>query len=168
MPPIQIVFLYRWKQYLDLRDDYFKWGLLPDAEARIAMKPGQSRVDARIKQGDGVPFADALPAIRASFNARLRAQREINLLRAIEALRMYAAEHDRWPDRLEEVTIVPVPNDPYTGKPFDYSPGPTIAMLSTSADSSKNNFTGAARIELVLRKKAQAEGEHKKSETTQP
>ena len=32
-PELQIVLIFRWKQYLELRDDYFKWGLLPDSEA---------------------------------------------------------------------------------------------------------------------------------------
>src|SRR5262249_15731723 len=42
--------------------------------------------------------------------------------RAIEALRMYAAEHGKWPQRLEDVTEAPVPEDPFTAKPFQYSP----------------------------------------------
>jgi hypothetical protein len=42
-------------------------------------------------------------------------------LRVIEALRIYAANHQgQLPDKLADVTDVPVPNDPSTGKPFEY------------------------------------------------
>jgi hypothetical protein len=36
MPILQTVLLYRWKQYDVVRDDYFKWLLLPTDEARAA------------------------------------------------------------------------------------------------------------------------------------
>jgi hypothetical protein len=42
-------------------------------------------------------------------------------LRVLEALRICAARHgDKLPDELANVNDVPVPNDPVTGKPFDY------------------------------------------------
>jgi hypothetical protein len=40
--------------------------------------------------------------------------------RVIEALRMHAASHGGLPDPLAEVTIVPIPLDPMTGRPFRY------------------------------------------------
>ena len=40
----------------------------------------------------------------------------------VEALRMYAAAHDgTLPDKLDDVSEVPVPADPGTGLPFEYS-----------------------------------------------
>lgn len=43
------------------------------------------------------------------------------MLRLLEALRLYAAQHDaRLPDRLDDVTEVPIPIDPVTGRPFEY------------------------------------------------
>lgn len=41
MPALQTVLLYRWKQYQQLSDDYFKWLLLPDDEMRLASKRGR-------------------------------------------------------------------------------------------------------------------------------
>jgi hypothetical protein len=42
------------------------------------------------------------------------------LLRCVEAVRIYAAEHDgKLPARLDDVRL-PLPVDPATGKPFTY------------------------------------------------
>src|SRR3546814_11331112 len=60
-----------------------------------------------------------LPAVGACLQAQVRADRAIAELRCIEALRMYAASHGRWPKTLGEIKDVPVPNDPVTGEPFE-------------------------------------------------
>jgi len=56
--------------------------------------------------------------------------REIALLQTVEALRDYAARHDgRPPDHLDQITDLPVPLDPGTGKPFDYAAqGQTVRL----------------------------------------
>ena len=33
---------------------------------------------------------------------------------------MYAAQNGKWPAALADVTDVPLPTDPMTGKPFEY------------------------------------------------
>lgn len=51
-----------------------------------------------------------------------KVDRQIAMLRTIEALRDYAARHDGHPPaRLDLITDLPVPPDPITGKPFDYA-----------------------------------------------
>ena len=43
-------------------------------------------------------------------------------LRAVEAVRLHAATmNGSLPETLAEVTVVPVPDDPLTGKPFEYA-----------------------------------------------
>jgi hypothetical protein len=62
-----------------------------------------------------------LPAIGAVHQAAARSQRAIAVLRLIEALRIYGAAHEgRLPETLNDLTEVPVPIDPFTGKPFEY------------------------------------------------
>src|SRR5262249_10492651 len=130
--------------------------LLPDNEARAAISAGRERIDKQIKSGIGEPFAGAQQAVLgAAFVAQQRHQRQTNLLRAIEALRMHAAEHGRFPDKLEDVTVVPVPRDPYTGKPFEYSGGGGVAKLSTPHDETWTPRAGAAAYELELRRPAE-------------
>jgi hypothetical protein len=53
--------------------------------------------------------------------ALARVDRHIAMLRTIEALRDYAARHDgRPPQSLDQITDVPLPIDPFTGRPFVY------------------------------------------------
>ena len=61
-----------------------------------------------------------LPAVQAVLGASARVQRDIDVLRLIEALRMHAAEHGKFPASLNEISVVPVPDNPATGKPFEY------------------------------------------------
>ena len=66
-------------------------------------------------------FADALvPFLSNVRNAQGRVDQRIALLRHIEALRLYAALHDdTLPAKLADVAV-PLPVDPFTGKPFRY------------------------------------------------
>jgi hypothetical protein len=168
MPPMQIVLLYKWKQYEELRDECIKWGMLPVNESRETFKAEQDRVTAKVKDGIGVPFSDGLPPLIPTFVAQLRSQRRINLFRAVEALRMYAAEHGRWPTRLEDVTQVPVPSDPLMQKPFGYSPGENVCMLSAPSGGDSPNATGATRVELVLRSKESIKGKSEPIKAPKP
>jgi len=129
MPVLQTVLLMWWKQFQLVRDDTFKWFSLPDDEVRQNLTRSEDDVRAAALQGKGGIFTDALPAIQACVNAQFRHQRETNLLRTVEALRMYAAEHGRWPEKLDDITQVPVPVDPWTQKPFDYSLKDGVASL---------------------------------------
>ena len=66
--------------------------------------------------------------------------RQIALLRHVEALRLHAARHDgKLPARLCDISV-PLPEDPFTGKPFDYTVEGTTAHLrgeSRSGEGSK-------------------------------
>ena len=66
-------------------------------------------------------FADALvPVMQDVRRAQGRVDQRIALLRHVEALRLYAAEHDgTLPAKLSDVPV-PLPVDPFTGKPFRY------------------------------------------------
>ncbi len=51
----------------------------------------------------------------------MRVDREIAVLRTLEALRLHAAAtNGQLPQRLTEITEVPVPDDPVTCKPFTF------------------------------------------------
>jgi hypothetical protein len=60
-----------------------------------------------------------------------RADRELAALSAVEAIRAYAAAHgNRLPPKLEDVTDTPVPENPASGKPFEYRVEKDTAILS--------------------------------------
>ncbi|HEV3438041.1 MAG TPA: hypothetical protein VG122_11820 [Gemmata sp.] len=53
--------------------------------------------------------------------AQGRLEQRIALLRHVEAIRLYAAEHKgQLPEKLSDITV-PLPVDPFTGKPFRYT-----------------------------------------------
>ena len=66
-------------------------------------------------------FADVLiPGVYEVRPAQVRLDQRIALLRHVEALRLYAAEHNgSLPAKLSDFSV-PVPDDPFTGKPFRY------------------------------------------------
>jgi hypothetical protein len=69
----------------------------------------------------GTPKSFLVVASMNSYVAPYRIERQIDALRTIEAIRNYAAAHgSRLPESLEKITEVPLPNDPFTGKPFHY------------------------------------------------
>ena len=64
------------------------------------------------------------------FTSLRRSLTAASRLCAVEAVRLQAAANGgRMPESLEAVTIVPVPHDPVTGKPFPYSGNDSAATL---------------------------------------
>jgi hypothetical protein len=62
-----------------------------------------------------------------------RLDAELGAIRCIEALRDYAAAHDRQlPAQLGDLADTPLPNDPATGKPFTYRLEGSKAILEVS------------------------------------
>ncbi len=75
----------------------------------------------------GLDFVDIMsrllmPAVGKIRAADIRLDRQIAMLRVIEAVRLYAAEHDgKLPEKLSDAAErVSMPNDPAMGKSFDY------------------------------------------------
>lgn len=136
MPPVQVVTHYSLLRYFHLRDEFLKCVNLPYWEAI----PGAARVEREIMRDrrtleGGLPIAGLiLPATMRVIQAPARLDRRIAALRCIEALRIYAAAHEgRLPLRLDDVTEVPIPPDPLTGKPFAYRVEGNTAILSGPA-----------------------------------
>jgi len=70
-----------------------------------------------------------LPAVSKVLMASARTERRLAALRVVEALRLHAARTGDWPKSLAEVTAVPVPDDPTTGKPFEYKVEAGVAIV---------------------------------------
>lgn len=90
-----------------------------------------------------------------------RLQRRIDVLRAIEAIRHFAATHEgRLPERLEDIADAPVPGDPLTGRPFEYSGKDDSAILfapriQLSDDAPTGTGSEAIRYALTIRQSEQ-------------
>jgi hypothetical protein len=86
--------------------------------------------------------------------AQARLDQRIGLLRCVEALRIYAAEHEgRLPARLDDIHL-PLPVDPFTGKPFVYKlDGDTATVRGTPPRSQEKVAAYNVRYEVTIDKR---------------
>jgi len=133
MPVIQAVALYSLKAYEQMRDDIYKWTLIPYPQAYAGMQEAMQRKGQRIRNDkQGLPFGETLPAFLAVFVASVRSERQVAAFQAIEAIRLYAGSHGgQLPPSLEAIKEAPVLPDPATGKSFEYKVDGTSAKLSS-------------------------------------
>jgi hypothetical protein len=99
-------------------------------------------------------FADALvPSVDTVRPAQGRLEQRIALLRHVEAIRLYAADHNgALPAYLSECAV-PLPDDPFTGKPFLYQrEGATARLRGTPPTHEKNNPKFNVVYELTIQK----------------
>lgn len=121
MPAQQVVIMAGHEVFVRQRDDMFKWFSVPFWQAR----PRLAEIERQLHQSrdtlEGYPFATLLPALTNAYYSATRCERELAALRCVEAVRLYAAAHrGQLPKSLAEITAVPVPIDPMTGKDFTY------------------------------------------------
>jgi hypothetical protein len=138
-------------------DDAEKISYLPNADARRAQDALDKQLFAATFMGSGehrevFPFVSyLLPAVIRTLDAQWRLDRDVALLRTIEALRMYAASHDgHLPEQLEDIREVPVPPNPITGKAFSYRLENDIATLEPADHLSGGNTR--CEIEIAAKK----------------
>jgi hypothetical protein len=134
MPKSQVVLLWYAGQWDRAGDDILKaltvpiWQGFPLMEA--ALKEHRSAENALLTL--------LLPALHKTWLASVRIDRQLASLRCAEALRWYATKHEGKPPRKwSDITEVPLPIDPFTGKGFDdfyqLIEGPGILEISLSA-----------------------------------
>lgn len=123
MPAAQAVLAYQKLEYQELLDNMFKWFALPYSQAQPHLDESEQQFDDDYRN-KGIKtnlFRTLLPALSRIAFLQARMDRNIALLRTIEAIRMFAADHSgRLPGSLAEITSVPIPADPVTGKGFLY------------------------------------------------
>ncbi len=150
-PSLQVVLLHSWKQYEEVRDDYFKWSLAAQATGPDVREKVERMVQQAEHEGRGVPFVKVLPAVTGAQGSLKRMPRRIDLLRTLEALRLFAAAEGRLPKSLDEIKDVTVPVDLLTGQPFAYRLEGETAILDFPPFP--NYSPGdARRYEITLRK----------------
>jgi hypothetical protein len=114
-PPLQIILLDEKREYEIRRDDRMKLLSLPlwqidECDGSEGGEPGREGL-----------LADLLPQIVKLRRTQAALERQIALLRHVEALRLYAAGHDgKLPAKLSDIPV-PLPDDPFSGKPFAYA-----------------------------------------------
>jgi hypothetical protein len=150
MPAAQVLLLHIAGTYRQDRDDWHKAAYLPYAEAHGRFKAAAARLrDAPVTEGH-ILARLLLPALDRVVSKQNLLDRNIAALRVVEALRIYAAVHDgKLPNKLDEITEVPVPDDPGTGRPFEYRrEGDVATLTSQSPDDVPNN---SIRYRVIVR-----------------
>jgi hypothetical protein len=142
----QVLLLDEKREYEVRRDEITKFTNLPawQAEELIA------KVKLPEDRGLLSPLVPILTKVR---QAQARLEQRLALLRHVEALRMYAAEHDgKLPEKLEQVSV-PLPVDPFSGKPFTYKvEGNTAHLRGTPPPGESKNPALNVRYEMTIRK----------------
>ena len=150
MPSLQVVLLYSLDEYQRMTDGILKLQSLPYREARPFLTQWQQEMRQTAMHSKTIPFTAQIGSYEYALGARARVERKIDLLRTIEALRMYAAAHGQWPATLEEIKEVPLPLDCYTGKPFSYRREGDKAYLLAAPPKPQMYVDEKASYELTL------------------
>jgi hypothetical protein len=131
-PALQAVLLDDKREYEAQLDEEIKWMVLPFWQGEAGYLANVARPNKHetlfgklLLTLFGEPSWDRFK-VRG---AQVRVDRRIAMLRTVEALRLYAADHDgKLPGKLGDLTV-PVPDDPITGKPFTYKVENSTAEL---------------------------------------
>ena len=152
----QVMAIYTERNYLKFANDFEKLWYVPFWEMRVRYRAIEGRLrNAKPFDGGGdrdvLPIVSLLlPAIQATRTAQVRLERDISALRVIEALRMYAASHaGGLPKSLDEITEVPVPLNPATGKSFVYRLDDRTAVLELPSSDGIPGYNRRYEIQIV-------------------
>lgn len=125
MSPAEVAVRAAFVGYQTQCDELAKWCRIPYWQAKAGIhqtvaETGRLLKEAGLPWGEGHRVPPAF-SLRHIHEAAARPRRYLAGLRLLEAIRLYAATHDgNLPQRLEDITEVPVPVNPLTGKPFPY------------------------------------------------
>jgi hypothetical protein len=123
MPVTQAVLLYEVHNFDRLFDEMVKWYGMPYPHMRKGMKAAEQQLKqakAEFKAGTWLATL-LLPAMQKVASVSYRIDCKLAGLVCVEAIRQHAAAHGgKLPATLKDITIVPVPVNPYSGEPFEY------------------------------------------------
>jgi hypothetical protein len=142
----QVLLLREKALYERLRDDLFKWSFLPYYEAEAGFAAWNTAHEKAKKANEALPLVSLLlPGFDRASQVQARLDRGIILLRIVEAIRLYSAEHDgELPESLSDLSV-PVSINPLNGKPFEYARDGEEATLRT-IDASKSPLRYRLRV----------------------
>src|SRR5262249_48099420 len=153
LPVVQVYLMHSLSIIDEAFDEVYKWHSVPYWQAQAAIAKARQKFEQmRMEQPETMYLASMLmPALNNVIFAKARMERRPAMLQVVEALRLHAAGEGKLPDRLEDIHAVPVPVDPVTGRPFDYSADGNRAVLYAPPPPGETlNDRNAIRYELIL------------------
>jgi hypothetical protein len=160
MPLVQAVALAAYLDYRESFDEMTEWARVPGGIRHAGYKKAVERYNQAVARLDRLFFRNLLGSVGAGgdfvtkvYETAERVQRRLAALACVEALRMHAARTGKWPASLDDLSDVPVPVDPVTGKSFEYSVRDDTATVTTPPIGGvKGTPTSAVKYEVTLRK----------------
>jgi hypothetical protein len=160
LPPLQVILLDEKRAYEVQADEAMKlvglalWQIDAQNGGPYPARPQGRRKKISSPGGneEGL-FADMFPCVIELRHAQGRLEQRIALLRHVEALRLFAANHEgKLPQTLSDVAV-PLPPDPFTGKAFEYKADGMTAQLRGSRPRGEDKNVGTRSCyEVVLRR----------------
>jgi hypothetical protein len=146
-PADQVLLLDEERAYEVRRDDLMKLLNLPTWQIEALSDQAKEK---KALETALFPFEPSVYKVR---RAQGRLEQRIALLRHVEALRLYAAEHNgSLPATLSEFPV-PLPDDPFTGKPFRYEvTGNTAHFRGTAPPHEEKNPTFNIHYAVTIQK----------------
>jgi hypothetical protein len=146
-PADQVLLLDEKRAYEVRRDDLMKLLTLPSWQIEALSDQAKAT---KALETTLFPFEPAIYKVR---RAQGRLEQRIGLLRHVEALRLYAAEHPgALPATLAEFPV-PLPDDPFTGKPFRYEvTGNTVHFRGSPPPGEEKNPSFNIHYEVTIQK----------------
>ncbi|HKB41291.1 MAG TPA: hypothetical protein VKD72_33005 [Gemmataceae bacterium] len=147
---LQVILIDEKHAYQRASDEVMKTITLPYWQAESVAPPAWPA-----KEGDAL-FGFMMPTPTWRFKVRLaqvRLDQRLAMLRIVEALRLHAVQNDgRLPAQLSDVKV-PLPVDPFNGKPFVYKlDGQAAVLQGTPPKGEEKNASYNLRYEVTLRK----------------
>jgi hypothetical protein len=119
MSKSQLILLWYIDQYDRSRDDVLKALTVPTWQGMPLLDAATQEFNAAGKGGNPIFGLMMINAVLKTFEAHIRLERYVAGLRGAEAVRLYAAEHKgKPPAKWDDITAVPLPLDPVTGRGF--------------------------------------------------
>jgi hypothetical protein len=144
-PPLQVILLDEKREFAIHSDERMK--LLALAPWQIDKLGG-----AELERGANCLLAALLPSVIEARRQQGRLEQRLALLRYIEALRLYAADHDgKLPGNVSGI-VVPLPDDPFTGRPFVYRVERATAHLRNNLPRGEESAECNVHYEVTLEK----------------
>jgi len=119
-----------------LNNDIFKWFYTDSVTALKGLADAERQLEEFGKsEQEIIPLASImLSALKKSKSIEVETDRNVDALRIVEAIRLYAAKHNgQLPQQLSDIQEVPIPADPVTGQPFAYQLSGNRALLTSPA-----------------------------------
>ena len=147
--PLHVAFIDDIMHYEWYRDELAKYMNLPYWQAKPGIDETLAEVS-RLKQH--LPALVMVSAVATVKGAQARLDQRFAYLEIIEAIRLHAFRHDgSLPAKLADIKL-PLPVDPITGKPFEYSVEKGVATLHGENPHPGTDATNRY-YEIILQKK---------------